>query len=200
MFGASGVVHFALSYFLSHQAADAGKRIEPNVWKSWGGPPTTRLLRHTNSEFNRETRLRVHSRLRELGLCIPTDSEEATDIHHADLLYESAADELRRLTRNRKRFPLVFHANVEYGFRRNLLGLKKFGIAVAVISLSVNIWPIVEEWLTLGAPTGFPVATALVTSLILLGWIVGTNPDKLRISADRYARFLLEAACELESS
>ena len=68
--GASAVVFVPLSYFLSQIASDFGKRLEPALWKSWGGPPTTRFLRHDNDEFNPATRERVHERLRALGLDI----------------------------------------------------------------------------------------------------------------------------------
>ena len=48
--GASAVVFLPLSYFMSQVAADFGKRLEPALWESWGGPPTTRFLRHDNEE------------------------------------------------------------------------------------------------------------------------------------------------------
>ena len=73
--GASAVVFVPLSYFLSQIASDFGKRLEPALWRSWGGPPTTRFLRHDNDEFNPATRDRIHARLRDLGLEIPTQEE-----------------------------------------------------------------------------------------------------------------------------
>ena len=76
---ASGVVFVPLSYFFSQVGSDFGKHLEPSLWRSWGGPPTTRYLRHTNDEFNAATRERVHTRLREIGLEIPTAAEEESD-------------------------------------------------------------------------------------------------------------------------
>ena len=116
--GASAVVFVPLSYFLSQIASDFGKRLEPALWRSWGGPPTTRFLRHDNDEFNPATRDRIHARLRDLGLEIPTQEEEKAQRSHALELYASAVDELRRLTRDTGRFPLVYKGNSEYGFRR----------------------------------------------------------------------------------
>ena len=127
---ASGVVFLPLAYFFSQVGADLGKRLEPGLWRSWGGPPTTRFLRHDNDEFNAATRKRVHGRLRELGCEIPTEAEEKSDPARAVELYASAVDELRRRTRPgvTNPFPLVYKGNIEYGFRRNLLGLKKIGV------------------------------------------------------------------------
>lgn len=40
---------------------------------------------------------------------------------------------LREQTRDPKMFPIVYEENVNYGFRRNLLGLKPTGAAIAVV-------------------------------------------------------------------
>ena len=74
--GASGIVFLPLSYFMSQVASDFGKRLEPALWDSWDGPPTTRFLRHDNEEFNPATRARIHAQLRALGLGVPTAEEE----------------------------------------------------------------------------------------------------------------------------
>ena len=196
---ASGVVFVPLSYFFSQVGSDFGKRLEPSLWRSWGGPPTTRYLRHTNDEFNAATRERVHTRLREIGLEIPTAAEEESDPDRADELYASAIDELRRRTRpgDTNRFPLVYTGNIEYGFRRNLLGLKKIGVGVSLVSLGAAGWALLNAWNTAGGFSPVPVVTTLLTVCIVLGWLLGVRPDAVRLTADRYARFLLEAALEL---
>ena len=60
--------------------------------------------------------------------------------------YGSAVDELRRLTRDTERFPLVYKGNTEYGFRRNLLGLKKIGLGVAIAALIISGWTLWHGW------------------------------------------------------
>ena len=65
--GASAIVFLPLSYFMSQVASDFGKRLEPALWDSWGGPPTTRFLRHDNEEFNPATRARVYSPIAGVG-------------------------------------------------------------------------------------------------------------------------------------
>ena len=42
---------------------------------------------------------------------------------------------LREATRDTSRFPLVFAENANYGFRRNLWGLRPIGTGVAVVLL-----------------------------------------------------------------
>ena len=196
--GASAVVFVPLSYFLSQIASDFGKRLEPALWKSWGGPPTTRFLRHDNDEFNPATRERVHERLRALGLDIPTTDQEKADRPRALELYASAVDELRRLTRDTDRFPLVFTGNAEYGFRRNLLGLETFGVTLSLAAIAGIGYAVLREWRTAGVLAPVPTVIGLLTACILLGWFVGVRPATVRITADRYARYLLEAVLDLD--
>ena len=197
--GGSAIVFVPLSYFLSQIASDFGKRLEPALWESWGGPPTTRFLMHDNDEFNRATRERVHERLRVLGLDIPTADQEEADRPRALELYASAVDELRRLTRDKNRFLLVYTCNAEYGFRRNLLGLKVFGVTLALVAIAGISWAVVHEWRTTSILAPVSAVSLLVTVCILLAWLVGVRRAAVRITADRYARYLLEAALDLDS-
>ena len=196
--GASAIVFVPLSYFLSQIGSDFGKRLEPALWKSWGGPPTTRFLRYGNDEFNPATRERVHERLRALGLDIPTTDQEEADRPRALELYASAVDELRRLTRDTDRFPLVYKGNAEYGFRRNLLGLKKFGVILTLAAITAIGLAVLHEWRAAGVLAPVPTVISLLTACILLAWLVGVRPAAVRITADRYARYLLEAALDLD--
>ena len=180
-------------------SADAGKRLETDLWNSWGGPPTTRFLTHGNAEFNAETRLRLHDSLRALGLRIPTAAEQEADPDRARELYASAVDELRRLTRDTTRFPLVFKGNVEYGFRRNLLGMKRAGVGVALTSLLTAGWLSWRGWATISALPPLAIVAFLVSGCILLGWLLRVHADAVKLTADRYARYLLEAAGGLEA-
>lgn len=115
-------------------------------------------------------------------------------------LYGSAGDELRRLTRDTKRFPLVFEGNIDYGFRRNLLGLKKFGVSVALTGLGASGWALSHGWTAAGVIAPVPAVVALLTVGLFLGWLFGVNANAVRITADRYARHLLEATLDLEAS
>ena len=46
--GAAALVFAPISFFLGQVGADFGKRLEKGLWTKWGGPPTTRFLRHGN--------------------------------------------------------------------------------------------------------------------------------------------------------
>ena len=66
-------------------ARDEGERIEPAMVARWDGLPTTRFLRHGNSEIESATRDRYKPALARLvGITFPSAREEAADPVAAD--------------------------------------------------------------------------------------------------------------------
>ena len=194
--GAAALVFAPISFFLSQVGADFGKRLEKGLWTNWGGPPTTRFLRHGNHELNEVTRGRVHAKLRQLGLHIPTREEQEQDQCAADTDYESCTQDLIRRTRDTRRFPLVFKGLTEYGFRRNLLGLKVFGVFLTVAGVAGSTWSTYMTWTATNELPAVSLVAGLISAGLLLAWLVWVTERTVKLSADRYARFILEAALE----
>lgn len=194
--GAAALVFAPISFLLSQVGADFGKRLEKGLWTNWGGPPTTRFLRHGNSEFNEVTRDRIHAKLCQLGLHIPTHEEQMQDPCSADTYYESCTEELIRRTRDVGRFPLVFKGLTEYGFRRNLLGLKVFGVSLTVVGLAGSAWATYTAWTATNELPAVALVAGLITSGLFLAWLTWVTERTVKLSASRYARFILEAALE----
>ena len=195
--GASAVVLAPLSYLCRQIGGDLGKKRESALWNSWGGPPTTRFLRHGNNEFNQISRERVHNKLRQLGLRVPCQEEQEQNPQAADSAYESCVDELRRRTRDKKLFPLVFKGLTEYGFRRNIFALKFIGLTFAVISFIACSIIVFRNWQA-GTLSGTRFVPVLLNFGLILVWVCWLSKKSVKIAADRYARFLLEASLNLE--
>ena len=127
----------------------------------------------------------------------PPKEQQELDPAAADSEFESCTEELIRRTRDTAQFPLVFTGLIEYGFRRNLLGLKPFGLTIAAGALAVCIWRTYVSWDSASPPTVAIIGSILNFGL-LLTWVVWNRVGAVRTAADRYARFLLEAALALE--
>ena len=54
------------SVFLSHVARDQGRRKEPELFTTWGGAPTTRMLRHRDGLNDKGVLARRHTKLQKL--------------------------------------------------------------------------------------------------------------------------------------
>lgn len=196
--GAAAIVFVPISFFFAQAGADFGKRLEGDLWRKWGGPPTTLFLRNSNLEFNEVTRHRIHENLRNLGLHVPSKDDELKDPFAADKHFESCTEELIRRTRNTRRFPLVFSNLTAYGFRRNLLGLKPIGVLLTCVGIVFVSYVLLKGWQDYGQIFPFPATGFLMMLGLLSGWLAWVNEESVRLSADRYARSLLEAALDLE--
>ena len=196
--GAAAAIFFVpLAFLCAQVGADFGKRLEKPLWTKWDGPPTTRFLRHSNTEFNAVTREQLHRKLRSLGLNVPSVDCQQRNPQAVDAYWEACTEELIKRTRNHKQFPRVFQGLTEYGFRRNLLGLKPFGLPLCIVALLICLWRVYDGW---GSQESVAVAVsaAILCFSLLAVWIVWVRENSVAISGNRYARFLLEAAQELE--
>lgn len=196
--GVAALVFVPISFLLGQVGADFGKRLEKSLWTKWGGPPTTRFLRHGNHEFNEVTRGRVHAKLRQLGLHVPTREEQEQDQRTTDTHYQSCTEDLIRRTRDTRKFPLVFKGLTEYGFRRNLLGLKAFGVSLTVVGAGGAAWSTYTAWIATKEVQAVSLVAGLISAGLLLAWVVWVTERTVKLSDERYARFLLEAALEQE--
>ena len=112
---------------LAQMGRDRGKKKEADLWRRWGGTPTTCLLRFRDSS-NRILLDQWRTKLETaIGHRLPSEEEEAADPLGADQHYEAAINFLLEATRDRSTFPLVFAENVNYGFRRKPLGTEALG-------------------------------------------------------------------------
>jgi hypothetical protein len=184
---AATAVLAGLAYILSHATRNAGRQLEDTLWPRWGGAPTTLMLRHSDSMIDPVTKARYHQALVKLGAVqnLPDADAERADPKAADDCYEGATTWLRGRTRSRKDFPLVFEENVNYGFMRNLLACKPWGLASAFLSLAVIA---AAFW-----QGNLPVIEGVVAFGVALYLIFAVTERGLRSIAEAYANNLLEA-------
>jgi hypothetical protein len=178
---------------ISQVGRDWGKKIEASLFLSWAGAPTTRMLRYRYAQNNT-----LHShRLRKIqeisGIRVPTIEEEQLDGETADRIYETCVAVLREKTRDKSKFALLFEENCNYGFRRNLLGLKPVGVVISFVGVVIFGW---LSWLAYKIDQPLDSMFLLfggINLLLLLGWIFYIRPGWVRISAEAYAERLLGA-------
>jgi hypothetical protein len=192
-------------YAMASIARTVGKRAEASLLKSWGGWPTTKLLRHTG-QLDPHTRGRYHAFLfkQVKGLKPPTPAQEASDAEACDAIYASAVAWLKEKTRGNE-FNLLLKENAQYGFRRNLLGLRPFGLAISgalfVMSLLVLLASSATGLAGHAFGTLFPTTSQLASLLIINGvafytWYKLVQPEWVREAAQQYAERLL-SCCDV---
>jgi hypothetical protein len=188
-----------LAVFLEQLARDRGLHRQEELFKSWGGNPSTAMLRHRESLVNRTTLTRYHERLgRIVPIDMPTLEEEINDPQAADAVYESCGDFLRAKTRDKEKFQLLFEENVNYGFRRNLWGMKALALILNVLSVGIVLTQVHPNWLKPALIRPVVWIAILLDASFLIVWLVVINPAWVKTTAQAYAKQLLAAIDVME--
>ncbi len=189
--------------FLSQVGRGRGKKLQPVLFRLWGGKPSVAMLRHRDTRLPTATKTRYRDFLARTvpGLQLASPDDESKSPEQADDGYESATSWLLTQTRDREKFGLLFQENINYGFRRNVWGLKPWALTSGPIAMAFvwafkyDVWTgeIVTTLSIIDLPVSICVAAAIVHLLVFVliirkGWV--------RVAADAYARQLL-ATCDV---
>lgn len=176
--------------------------VEPErYYRSWGGKPSTLILRHRDHTIDAVTKARYHRFLSgHLSIQFPTRAEESADEGAADEVYQSAVKWLLNKTRDTKEYALLFKENVSYGFRRNSTAIRPAAISIGVASA---VYPILSNGVITSA-CSFSVDglakisgaewVSVATSLGMCAvWLVFFTEESVKRAAYTYAETLLRA-------
>lgn len=171
----------------------SGKQKEKSLFDTWGGKPTTQLLRH-RGPVNVVRLSRIHRQLEALtNLSMPALQEEVANPSSADAVDETAIDVLRDRTRDRKVFPLVFQELCHYGFRRNVWGLRPWGIGIAAVVMTFAGISLGLGAAQYDVPRSGAVFVLLTGIAMVWVWSVVVTPRWVEQTAIAYAERLLDA-------
>lgn len=199
LFGITG--NLAVSFLAAERVRDQGKAKEPALWEEWGGPPTTQLLRHRNTDISPKMRDGWREAIEAShGSKLPTAASESKAPEKADHTYEAAVLRLREETREVDKYPLVFKENVSYGFRRNLWAMKPTGICLASASTLACAVKIVVSNFTEWTIESHAVIAFVFCVVLLVWWLMAITKTWVRTPAFEYAKRLLGASILLAGS
>lgn len=206
-----------LLYGLSVLSRSRGKKVEKRLLTLWGGWPTTIWLRHREQHLPPPVLARYHGFFARNvpSFVTPTAEQEIADPKAADGMYASGVKWLQERCRG-KAFPLVEKENAEYGFRRNLRGLKPIGVVACLFALLISglaiAWrydAIVPAISSLSLPSLLKglagikpaaIGSICVDLIALVAWFVIVRDDWVRDAGDQFARALLACCDTLDGS
>lgn len=191
-------------YWLASIARSRGKAVEEKLVAQWGGMPSTLILRHRDKFLDNTSTVRYHTQIREkLGINLPSPSEELADVAAADDLYIGATRLLREKTRGKSN-ALLLKENIAYGFQRNMLGMKPFGILTCLCGIAVGLvlakavqlrsWQVNLE--NLAEPGGAGGMTLVISAVLLVAWLTVTKTTVRQVGYV-YAERLFESLAGL---
>lgn len=190
------VTSLAVPAFATLLSRRAGNRVQDDLYSEWGGAPTTQRLRFASSSSPEEISRR-HERVRQIlgdDVELPNEAAEQSDPEGSDQRYADAVRRLRPKVRNNPRLDLLNLENRNYGFARNLFGLRDLGLACAWVALAIAV--VVAVTLAVyqqdPAAAGVALLPATVSVVALVGWRM-VDADYVRPCAEAYADAVIEA-------
>ncbi len=190
----SGLVALAaavgLLQLLSHLARDRGKSLESTLFEKWGGIPSVAIFRHRDTRIPAPAKLKYHTIMSNVSkINSPLKEEEAKHPTKADEIYMSWSDYLRGKTRDTNKYGLLFKENINYGFRRNMLGLKWFCVFSSLAGIGLIYAPALSNHDI--TPTMISGITFCVIYILVFIFVVKSS--WVKVVADAYGKQLVEA-------
>lgn len=185
---------------LAKHVGHRGRSLQDQLFESWGGPPTSAVLSPSGSGPVSPVLARRRANVEAVtGIALPT-TRPATGSDEAEI-YHSAVLELRSRTNDQARFPRVSSENMNYGFERNLLGIKPEGLVVSSACLLALISGLIVTGVGNGHLSVVPLGVgATLDTLLLVFWMVWPTSARVRDAGQRYAERLIDSAAELRAS
>ena len=87
---------------------------------------------------------------------------------------------------------MLFKENTNYGFRRNLWGMKTWAILILIVATSIHLVVATDFFYNYSFKPNKDAYLYLGFSIIFIFWIFIVNPNWVRIVADEYAKRLYE--------
>jgi hypothetical protein len=185
----AGLASLVLLSLFAQLGRDSGKRLEPGLFRKWNGKPSIRKLRHRDSDLQWITLERLRAKLGvEVGIPSPTKAEEDADPEAADEVYAAYVDHLREVTRGDA---ILLAENINYGFRRNLWGMRSAGIVVALTGLMGAGIGAALVWGTTAMVV--PTIVTMVNVALASLWILRVNDRWVKDAGEAFADRLVRA-------
>lgn len=183
---AGGVSAFGGPVLLAGYVRQRGLAFEDKLIVGWGGWPTTQLLRTGPTQLVDHRRTTVQ---RVTGIQLPPKDQADNPG------YDVAISSVRAKTRDRARYELLFAENRNYGFERNLLGVRPIGLWISAL-MFIIVGVLFLTWLV-RYTTFRPefLLGWLVIAMLWIGWWTVPSEERAKTAGFKYAERLLEA-CE----
>ena len=180
--GDASILSAALVVGISHLASAVGNRIQFKLWPEWPhDSPTNRWLHPDNKLISEQQKNRWYHTITDLtGLEIAKVIETGNRDEVRAVINDAVVELRSRFWKAPEAERLQMH-NVDYGFARNLAGLRVVWLPLALIS-SVCCW---IKYIMVGDT----VQWALVTTIIAIGTVAIARilPSYVQRKADYYA-------------
>jgi len=186
----NGILSIVIIYVLSVVIRSLGKRIEPKLWASWGGAPSTTLVSWQDTRLGERLKgLYLQAVSDKLNLPVPSKEEEKADPGRAIKLLDQAFQRIKGVIRQNDKDGLWSIANADYGFARNLYGGRVLWLIITSLMVIVSAYNLYSNFSNI-ILMGLIINLLLLFACIYFGWFI--LPEYTKQVAFRYAEHAWE--------
>jgi len=198
LFGAIAafVVASGVLYALTRLVRRLGHGVERKLGERVGRLHTARLLSLADDRLSASMKARCRAYIEtKSGVQLPSKEQEESDPRSADDERLVAVKWLLDYTRPTAAATLLLDENISYGFARNLLGFKPFGLVISGLVCAGSVWFLA------GTPSG---STVFIVGSVLCGasllafvlWLLLVTEISVERASQLYAERILSLCLE----
>ncbi len=190
------LISFGVMSFLSNYVSNLGNNLQDKLYKDWQGEPTTLILQPNNDTLDKFTKLRYFKWINchRPDLSLPESFESYISDDELTEKIRSSVNFLREYTRDRKKNEKIYRDNVAYGFSRNLVALRYYGMLICIACISTSLFVInqqVKDEIPFRLDT-LGVSSTLISLVFFISHVFILNHSFVKWRAYRYALSLFE--------
>jgi hypothetical protein len=186
-FGLFFIVIFALSFI----PRELGIKMQQELWKKWGGPPSTLIIRCKDPHLSLELKKQLYKKIeKKYGIELPHQNDQITDPNNFSRIMSAVFNRVRADLHEKSQDERWKKQNAEYGFLRNLAGSR---LLWCVISL-IGIFGCFIGWIFYTNDfilIGFALNFIICICSIIFGWF--KSEKAIEDAGFRYAEFAWNA-------
>jgi hypothetical protein len=168
-----------------------GVRLETAMVKTWGGLPTERWLDPTDPDHSEQMKSQWRVAVSSVSGVDLELAARSTDPGELRRAIRDAVAACRGAMRRHEKAQMLTAKNIEYGFARNLAGLRWLALVIAAACFGGSLYGALH----LGLPAGGTVL--LAAFVVVAAFYCHLATDYVEHCADRYAEFFFAAVLEI---
>lgn len=183
------IISFGMCNLIIAQSRYYGRNASTKCFNQ--SKPAQRMLLPSDQTPDSQTKERYHSFFSSKikGVTFEKDTQDI------DAMCNTAISWLISQTRDSSKFPLIKEELINYGFAKNLYGMKSIGIIISVALILIEITALgIQHHTNLNiAPTRNLAVSIIISFCYLLMWILVVKKEWVIECGEKYARSLLSA-------
>lgn len=182
---------FIVIYSLSFVIRELGIKMQKELWKKWGGPPSTLIMRCEDPHLGLELKKQLYKKIeKKYKIKLPRQNDQLSDPNNFSRISEGIFNRVKADLHEKSQDDRWEKQNAEYGFLRNLAGSRLLWCIISLIGIFGCFigWIFYKNNFIL---IGFALNLIICACSIIFGWVL--SQTAIKDAGFRYAELAWNA-------